>query len=153
MRQRRLLIAALAVLVCPEGNPRGSGEGIVVARGDDRGYVRLQIDAVEFAELAREHDLRTSRTPGRVCERTRVEARGLRKRFAGFGVSGRRRHRRDRAPGPGAIGVEQKPAVYLVWWGPQWKSGFTTPDTNGVMYSSKTLRTYLQSLLETVLRP
>ncbi len=22
--------------------------------------------------------------------------------------------------GPGAIGVETKPAVYLVWWGPQW---------------------------------
>ena len=35
--------------------------------------------------------------------------------------------------GPGAIGVEQKPAVYLIWWGPQWKSGFTTPDTNGVI--------------------
>ena len=47
--------------------------------------------------------------------------------------------------GPGAIGVEQKPAVYLVWWGPEWKSGFTTPDTNGTMYSSKTLQTYLQS--------
>ena len=28
--------------------------------------------------------------------------------------------------GPGAIGVEQKPAVYLIWWGPHWKSGFTT---------------------------
>src|SRR5690242_20719199 len=43
--------------------------------------------------------------------------------------------------GPGAIGVEQKPAVYLVWWGPEWKSGFTTPDTDGKMYSSKTLQT------------
>jgi hypothetical protein len=32
--------------------------------------------------------------------------------------------------GPGAIGVEQKPSVYLIWWGPQWKAGFTTPDTN-----------------------
>jgi len=41
--------------------------------------------------------------------------------------------------GPGAIGVEQKPAVYLIWWGPQWKAGFTTPDTDGAMYSSKTL--------------
>ena len=33
--------------------------------------------------------------------------------------------------GPGAIGVEQKPAVYLIWWGQPWKSGFTTPDTDG----------------------
>jgi hypothetical protein len=52
--------------------------------------------------------------------------------------------------GPGAIGVEQKPAVYLVWWGPEWKSGFTTPDTNGTMYSSKTLQTYLQSFFQNV---
>src|SRR3954468_12355780 len=52
--------------------------------------------------------------------------------------------------GPGAIGVEQKPAVYLVWWGPQWKSGFTTPDTDGTMYSSKTLQTYLQSFFQNV---
>src|SRR5581483_6138591 len=28
--------------------------------------------------------------------------------------------------GPGAIGVETKPAVYLVWWGPEWSQGFTT---------------------------
>src|SRR5690242_8789312 len=35
--------------------------------------------------------------------------------------------------GPGAIGVEQKPAVYLVWWGPEWASGFTTEDTSGAM--------------------
>jgi hypothetical protein len=52
--------------------------------------------------------------------------------------------------GPGAIGVEQKPSVYLVWWGPEWKSGFTTPDTNGAMYSSKTLQTYLQSFFQNV---
>jgi hypothetical protein len=52
--------------------------------------------------------------------------------------------------GPGAIGVEQKPAVYLIWWGPQWKEGFTTPDTDGVMYSSKTLQTYLQSFFQNV---
>ena len=49
--------------------------------------------------------------------------------------------------GPGAIGVEQKPAVYLIWWGQQWKSGFTTPDTDGTMYSSKTLQTYLAVVL------
>src|SRR6478672_7113072 len=38
--------------------------------------------------------------------------------------------------GDGAIGVEQNPSVYLIWWGPQWKEGFTTPDTNGKLYSS-----------------
>src|SRR4051812_39378625 len=32
--------------------------------------------------------------------------------------------------GPGAIGIAKKPAVYLVWWGPQWASGFKTPDTD-----------------------
>src|ERR1700757_4664226 len=52
--------------------------------------------------------------------------------------------------GPGAIGVEQKPAVYLVWWGPEWKSGFTTEDTSGAMYSSKTLQSYLQSFFQNV---
>jgi hypothetical protein len=52
--------------------------------------------------------------------------------------------------GSGAIGVEQKPAVYLVWWGPQWAQGFTTEDTNGAMYSSKTLQTYLQSFFQSV---
>ncbi len=53
--------------------------------------------------------------------------------------------------GPGAIGVEQKPAVYLIWWGSQWAGkGFTTPDTNGVMYSSKTLQTYLASFFQNV---
>ncbi|TMM08992.1 MAG: hypothetical protein E6F98_15130, partial [Actinobacteria bacterium] len=38
--------------------------------------------------------------------------------------------------GAGAIGVETKPAVYLVYWGPQWAQGFQTADTNGQMYSS-----------------
>jgi hypothetical protein len=52
--------------------------------------------------------------------------------------------------GPGAIGVEQKPAVYLVWWGPQWAQGFTTEDTDGSMYSSKTLQSYLQSFFQNV---
>src|SRR5437588_12539420 len=33
--------------------------------------------------------------------------------------------------GAGAIGVEQKPAVYLVWWGPQWAAGFQAADTDG----------------------
>ena len=45
--------------------------------------------------------------------------------------------------GSGAIGVEQKPAVYLVWWGPDWATGFQTADTDGTLYSSKTLQSYL----------
>ncbi len=52
--------------------------------------------------------------------------------------------------GDGAIGVEQKPAVYLIWWGPQWKQGFTTPDTDGKLYSSKTLQNYLASFFQNV---
>src|SRR5437763_6348008 len=52
--------------------------------------------------------------------------------------------------GAGAIGVEQNTAVYLVWWGPQWKQGFTTPDTDGKLYSSKTLQTYLASFFQNV---
>jgi hypothetical protein len=49
--------------------------------------------------------------------------------------------------GTGAIGVETKPAVYLVYWGPQWASGFTTSDADGKAYSSKTLQTYLNSFI------
>jgi serine protease len=53
--------------------------------------------------------------------------------------------------GPGAIGVEQKPAVYLIWWGTEWANGgFTTEDLDGTMYSSKTLQTYLQSFFQNV---
>ncbi len=52
--------------------------------------------------------------------------------------------------GAGAIGVEQKPAVYLVYWGPQWAEGFMTADTNGKLYSSKTLQTYLNSFFTNV---
>src|SRR5581483_11798085 len=52
--------------------------------------------------------------------------------------------------GPGAIGVEQKPAVYLVYWGPQWAQGFQTADTDGKLYSSKTLQTYLNSFFQNV---
>src|SRR5947207_3617724 len=47
--------------------------------------------------------------------------------------------------GPGAIGVETTPAVYLVYWGTEWANGFTTPDTDGKLYSSKTLQSYLNS--------
>jgi len=52
--------------------------------------------------------------------------------------------------GSGAIGVETKPAVYLVYWGPQWAKGFTTADSNGKLYSSKTLQTYLNSFFQNV---
>ena len=52
--------------------------------------------------------------------------------------------------GAGAIGVEQQPAVYLVWWGPQWAAGFQTADVDGTLYSSRTLQTYLQSFFANV---
>src|SRR3954454_2882240 len=48
--------------------------------------------------------------------------------------------------GDGAIGIQKKPAVYLIFWGPQWKTGFTTPDSNdGTLYSSATLQSYITS--------
>jgi hypothetical protein len=52
--------------------------------------------------------------------------------------------------GSGAIGVETSPAVYLVWWGPQWAAGFETADTDGSVYSSKTLQNYLDSFFANV---
>src|SRR5947208_8688409 len=52
--------------------------------------------------------------------------------------------------GPGAIGVEIKPAVYLVYWGPEWAQGFTVTDANGRTYSSKTLQNYLNSFFANV---
>src|SRR5690349_16269395 len=52
--------------------------------------------------------------------------------------------------GEGAIGVETSPAVYLVWWGPQWATGFQTADTDGTLYSSKTLQSYLSSFFANV---
>jgi hypothetical protein len=50
--------------------------------------------------------------------------------------------------GAGAIGVEQKPAVYLVWWGTEWAGGFQTADTDGKLYASKTLQSYLSSFFQ-----
>ncbi|MDQ6917862.1 MAG: hypothetical protein M3Z98_00745 [Candidatus Dormibacteraeota bacterium] len=47
--------------------------------------------------------------------------------------------------GPGAIGVEKTPAVYVVYWGSPWAAGFTTPDTDGTAFSSATLQTYVES--------
>jgi serine protease len=52
--------------------------------------------------------------------------------------------------GAGAIGVETKPAVYLVWWGPQWASGFQTADSDGTLYSSQTLQNYLKAFFSGV---
>ena len=52
--------------------------------------------------------------------------------------------------GSGAIGVETKPAVYLVYWGPAWATGFTTDDANGVSFSSKTLQNYVNSFFGSV---
>jgi hypothetical protein len=47
--------------------------------------------------------------------------------------------------GSGAIGVQTKPAVYLVYWGPEWATTFTTHDSDGKAYSSKTLQNYLNA--------
>jgi hypothetical protein len=52
--------------------------------------------------------------------------------------------------GPGAIGIEKTPAVYLVYWGTEWATGFTTPDTDGTLYSSKTLQSYMNSFFQNV---
>jgi hypothetical protein len=52
--------------------------------------------------------------------------------------------------GPGAIGVEQNPAVYLVYWGQQWANGFQTADTNGKLYSSRTLQNYVNTFFANV---
>ena len=50
--------------------------------------------------------------------------------------------------GPGAIGVLQKPSAYLIYWGTEWSQGFQTSDTNGALYSSKTLQTYVNSFFQ-----
>jgi hypothetical protein len=52
--------------------------------------------------------------------------------------------------GSGAIGVEVKPAVYLVYWGTEWSTGFTSPDDNGALYSSKTLQNYVTSFMSNI---
>ena len=53
--------------------------------------------------------------------------------------------------GDGAIGIEKQPAVYLVYWGPEWANGFTTPDSaTGKLYSSKTLQNYVNSFFSSV---
>lgn len=52
--------------------------------------------------------------------------------------------------GPGAIGVETSPAVYLIYWGPQWVTGFTSTDANGAVYPSSSLQTYTNSFFGNV---
>ncbi len=52
--------------------------------------------------------------------------------------------------GPGAIGVEKTPAVYLVYWGTEWAAGFMTNDTDGTAYSSATLQNYLNTFFANV---
>jgi hypothetical protein len=53
--------------------------------------------------------------------------------------------------GDGAIGVQTKPAVYLVYWGSQWATGFTPNDSvDGKPYSSATLRSYLNAFFTNV---
>ena len=47
--------------------------------------------------------------------------------------------------GAGAIGVETKPGVYLIFWGPEWANGFTTTDAHGVTYTSQQLQNYVTS--------
>jgi hypothetical protein len=47
--------------------------------------------------------------------------------------------------GAGAIGVQTKPAVYLIYWGPEWSAGFTMADSQGALHSSKTLQTYVNA--------
>ncbi|HKC17048.1 MAG TPA: hypothetical protein VKC11_10110, partial [Steroidobacteraceae bacterium] len=49
--------------------------------------------------------------------------------------------------GSGAIGVETVPATYLIFWGPDWANGFTTPDANGSTYTSQQLQSYVTSFL------
>jgi hypothetical protein len=49
--------------------------------------------------------------------------------------------------GQGAIGVETKPATYLIFWGPEWANGFTTTDARGQVFTSQQLQNYVTSFL------
>ncbi len=52
--------------------------------------------------------------------------------------------------GSGAIGVETKPATYLIFWGPAWANGFTTTDAHGQSFTSQQLQNYVTSFLTNV---
>jgi serine protease len=47
--------------------------------------------------------------------------------------------------GSGAIGVESPPAVYLIYWGPDWVTGFNSPDEANNPHSSTSLQSYVNS--------
>jgi len=47
--------------------------------------------------------------------------------------------------GPGAIGVETKPATYLIFGVLHGPKGFTTTDANGRLYTSQQLQNYITS--------
>src|SRR5229473_1356174 len=49
--------------------------------------------------------------------------------------------------GPGAIGVETTPGIYLIFWGPDWANGFTTTDASGKQYTSQQVQNYVTSFL------
>ena len=46
--------------------------------------------------------------------------------------------------GPGAVGVLTEAVCLHHLWGTEWQQGFKTPDTDGTLFSSKTLQTYLE---------
>src|SRR6478735_6014586 len=52
--------------------------------------------------------------------------------------------------GPGAVGVLTKPYAYIVYWGQEWKDGFKTADTDGKLFTSKTLESYVNSFMKGV---
>ncbi|HSS62341.1 MAG TPA: hypothetical protein VLK30_12885 [Candidatus Limnocylindrales bacterium] len=52
--------------------------------------------------------------------------------------------------GPGAIGVETVPAVYIVYWGPDWAAGFNSTDANGQVFPSSSLQAYTNSFFTNV---
>jgi serine protease len=52
--------------------------------------------------------------------------------------------------GEGAIGVQTKPAVYLIYWGAEWASGFQTADVDGKLFSSRTLQNYVNSFFGSI---
>ena len=52
--------------------------------------------------------------------------------------------------GSGAIGVESPPSVYLIYWGPDWVTGFNSPDETGAPHSSASLQNYVNSFFGNV---
>lgn len=43
--------------------------------------------------------------------------------------------------------MENKPATYLIFWGPDWANGFTTTDAKGQVFTSQQLQNYVTSFL------